>query len=206
MVPNTSSAVVSSPSRVSARHLPFGAWADRFSHVRSISAFTRVLNRTSCLSDRGLLVALVHEDQGDGREQDEGGDVEGAREACYADEEAEGEGADAGPGVEGDVPQGAAEAAFVVGDPVHDEDERRVLKQADPGAEEERPDERRGPALREGDHAARGGHQAGAPQKGRGAAARAAGGRPCRAGRPRGRGRAEGAGRGGRRSGRPTGG
>src|SRR4028119_1471804 len=98
MVPNTPSAVVSSPSRVSARHLPFGAWADRFSHVRSISAFTRVLNRTSCLSDRGLLVALVHEDQDDGREQDEGGDVEGAREAGYADEEAEGEGAEGGAG------------------------------------------------------------------------------------------------------------
>src|SRR4028118_1183421 len=96
----------------------------------------------------GLLVAAVHEDQGDGREQDEGGDVEGAREAGYANEEAEGEGTDAGPGVEGDVPQGAAEAAFVVGDPVHDEDERRVLKQADPGGEGERAAGRRGPARR----------------------------------------------------------
>src|SRR4028119_851437 len=166
MVPTTPSAVVISPSRVSAHHLPLGAWADCFSHVRSISAFSRVLNRPSCLSDRdyvdarevscapsseqggsaqpldsvqldlrplsrcrggadlwsvvssyrvgalvcgifaqeawraqacrvpsifgrmmggGLLVAVVCEDEGDGREQDEGGDVEGAREAGNAD-------------------------------------------------------------------------------------------------------------------------
>src|SRR4028119_2198658 len=61
MVPTTPSAVVSSPSRVSARHLLFGARADCFSHVRSISAFTRVLNRTPCLCRTGPMQTDVRE-------------------------------------------------------------------------------------------------------------------------------------------------
>ena len=70
----------------------------------------------------GFVDRAVEGDEDEGGGEERGGEVEGGGEARRAGEEAEQKRARAGSGVEGDVPEGAAEAALVLGDAVHCEE------------------------------------------------------------------------------------
>lgn len=99
----------------------------------------------------------VEGDEDEGRGKECAGEVESRSEARRANEESEEECARTGAGVEGDVPQGAAEAALVLGDAVHGEQQGRALEHSEAGAEEKSTAEHEGSALWERGHAAGGG-------------------------------------------------
>src|SRR3954452_676679 len=106
-----------------------------------ITIYRDITNKISQLS--GVLLvpgsgAVEEHEQECGRQQG-GAEGEGPGEDCGGDHEPEREGSYAGSGVEGRVPERAAEAVLGLGDACHHQDKGRVLEHPEPGSEERGP-------------------------------------------------------------------